>query len=157
MKKIASIIPFPRRRTASDIASDQLAVNCGQPDAPDAIPTRLDTASETTSDDVGPGLTMDQITSETLFEVHGLTPRQRVELFLKVVLAELDVIAKKHGCARGDQMPQQRLHRRYMVMAKQCSWPPISQKGLTTHLEKLGCIRIRLNDRARTTVIQLPK
>lgn len=160
LNKIASVIPFPRRR----IASDGATVNSGQSEDKDTIPTRFEEAQAIASDAqviasdrVGPGLALDEITSETVFEVHGLTPRQRVQLFLKVVLAELDVMAKKQGCDRGDHMPQRRLHRRYVVMAKQCNWPDISQKALTGHLEKLGCKRIRLNDAARTTVIQLPK
>jgi hypothetical protein len=134
MKNIASIIPFRRRR--ENLAQPVESV---QSDAvPDIVYDAVPTPSQIASD------------------VIGMTDQQKIRLFLNVVLAEQHWLADKHGVERATHMPAKLFYRRYSHLVKDCGFPNLSPKMLTQKLVAAGCKRKRLNDAARTTVIEFP-
>lgn len=135
MKNIASIIPFRRRREA--VAE---TVETCEPDAvPDVVYDAVPTSSQIASD------------------VVGMTDAQKIRLFLNIVTAESYWLADKHGVERATHMSAKLFFRRYSHLVEECGFPKLSPKLLTMKLVAAGCKRKRLNDAARTTVIEFPE
>lgn len=96
------------------------------------------------------------IASDIASDVENMTVEQKVRLFLNVLQTEAARLAEIHGIDRAEYLPQSLVFRRYQVFVEKMGFPKISPKRLTMKLVAAGCKRKRLNDAARTTVIELP-